>query len=84
MKDVPIGSLLIQSDAQTGEPLLLHSSLPHCIRDRKLAEEAWVFLLDAQVRTFRRSLLNVLTHAIYGYVGRLEPQLPLSWLFECY
>ena len=55
INDVPIGSLLIQSDAQTGEPLLLHLSLPQCVRDRKLAEETWVFLLDAQVCPSSRS-----------------------------
>ena len=46
------GSLLIQSDAQTGEPLLLHSMLPACIRERHKAKDTWVFLLDAQVSTF--------------------------------
>lgn len=48
--NVPIGSLLIQSEAKTGEPLLLHLSLPVCLRDRRQAENTWVFLLDAQVR----------------------------------
>lgn len=49
INDVPIGSLLIQSDAKTSEPLLLHSMLPICVRLRHLADETWVFLLDAQV-----------------------------------
>jgi uridine kinase len=47
--DVLLGSLLVQSDSKTGEPLLLHVMLPLCIRDRKEAHETWVFLLDAQV-----------------------------------
>lgn len=47
--DLPIGSMLIQSEASTGEPLLLHLQLPICIRERHLAQNAWVFLLDAQV-----------------------------------
>ncbi|THH33197.1 hypothetical protein EUX98_g984 [Antrodiella citrinella] len=54
INDVPIGSLLIQSDATTGEPILLHLALPQCVRDRRLAEEAWVFLLDAQANRHRR------------------------------
>jgi uracil phosphoribosyltransferase len=50
IRDVAIGSLLIQSDAKTGEPLLLHVLLPIRIRHRHLAKDTWVFLLDAQVR----------------------------------
>lgn len=48
--NAPMGSLLIQSDAKTAEPLLLHVMLPVCIRDRNTAKDTWVFLLDAQVR----------------------------------
>lgn len=44
-----MGSLLVQTDAHSGEPLLLHVMLPVCVRERHLAEETWVFLLDAQV-----------------------------------
>ena len=46
-----MGSLLIQSEDATGEPLLLHLMLPTCIRQRHLAERAFVFLLDAQIGT---------------------------------
>ena len=46
---VPVGSLLIQSDAQSGEPLLLHVELPICVRFRHTAEDTYVFLMDAQV-----------------------------------
>ena len=49
IRDVPVGSLLIQNEAKTGEPLLLHSLLPVCIRERHRAEKMWVFVLDAQV-----------------------------------
>ena len=49
INDVPVGSLLIQSDSMSGEPLLLQVMLPLCVRHRHLAEDAWVFLLDAQV-----------------------------------
>ena len=53
ISDAPIGSLLVQSDAKSGEPLLLHVMLPVCIRERHLAEDTWVFLLDAQVRSMQ-------------------------------
>lgn len=49
INNVPTGSLLVQSDSTTGEPLLLQVKLPLCVRQRHLAEEAYVFLLDAQV-----------------------------------
>ena len=49
VNDVPIGSLLVQTDGKTGEPMLLHAMLPKCLRLRNLAEASWVFVLDAQV-----------------------------------
>jgi len=57
--DVAIGSLLIQSDAKTGEPLLLHTLLPQCIRSRHLAKESWVFLLDAQISTSASAFMAI-------------------------
>lgn len=48
---IRIGSLLIQSDQKTGEPLLLHLMLPFCVRDRALAKDSYVLLLDAQIST---------------------------------
>ena len=51
IQDIRIGSLLIQSEDNTGEPLLLHLMLPTCIRQRHLAERSFVFLLDAQIGT---------------------------------
>src|ERR1700735_1393045 len=45
-----MGSLLVQSESKTGEPLLFHVSLPECIRARDRAANTWVFLLDAQAR----------------------------------
>ncbi|KAF7799783.1 hypothetical protein EIP86_011025 [Pleurotus ostreatoroseus] len=51
INNVPIGSLLIQSLAKDGEPLLLHSQLPVCVRERHLAQDVYVFLLDAQIGT---------------------------------
>ncbi|KAJ7494764.1 armadillo/beta-catenin/plakoglobin [Mycena galericulata] len=51
LNDVPVGSLLVQSNTSDGEPLLLHVMLPHCVRKRHMAQESWVFLLDAQIGT---------------------------------
>ncbi|OBZ72542.1 Uridine-cytidine kinase-like 1 [Grifola frondosa] len=51
INNIPMGSLLIQSDDKTGEPLLLHLLLPVCIRERHLAQDTWVLLLDAQIGT---------------------------------
>ncbi|KAK0480033.1 armadillo/beta-catenin/plakoglobin [Armillaria novae-zelandiae] len=51
INNVPIGSLLVQSDSKTGEPILLQVKLPLCIRHRDQALEAFVFLLDAQIGT---------------------------------
>jgi uridine kinase len=48
VNDVAIGSLLVQSDARTGEPLLFQAKLPNCIRQRHCVANTWVFLLDAQ------------------------------------
>lgn len=52
ISDVPIGSLLVQSDSKTGEPLLFQAKLPNCIRQRHRAVNTWVFLLDAQAGLF--------------------------------
>ncbi|KDQ56971.1 hypothetical protein JAAARDRAFT_58450 [Jaapia argillacea MUCL 33604] len=57
--DVPIGSLLVQSDSKTSEPLLLHVMLPFCIRQRHLAEKAWVFLMDAQIGTAASAFMAI-------------------------
>ena len=48
INDVAIGSLLVQSDSRTGEPLLFQVKLPDFIRERHRAVNTWVFLLDAQ------------------------------------
>ena len=50
INDVAIGSLLVQSDSKTGEPLLFQVKLPDCVRERHRAVNTWVFLLDAQAR----------------------------------
>ncbi|KAF9468053.1 armadillo/beta-catenin/plakoglobin [Collybia nuda] len=59
INDVPVGSLLVQSDAKTSEPLLLHAMLPVCVKLRHLAKESWVFLLDAQIGTAAAAFMAI-------------------------
>ena len=63
---IRIGSLLIQSNYKTGEPLLLHIKLPFCIRDRALAEDAYVLLLDAQIGTGAAAFMAIRTLLDHG------------------
>ncbi|EPQ32225.1 uncharacterized protein PFL1_00422 [Pseudozyma flocculosa PF-1] len=46
-----LGSLLIQSNEEDGEPYLYDVSLPSFVRRRSSAEKSWVLLLDAQIGT---------------------------------
>ncbi|CAE6457417.1 unnamed protein product [Rhizoctonia solani] len=59
MRDVAIGSLLIQSDPSSGEPMLLHSMLPSVVQRREESGDAWVFLLDAQIGTGAAALMAI-------------------------
>ncbi|KAJ8588445.1 P-loop containing nucleoside triphosphate hydrolase protein [Rhizopogon salebrosus TDB-379] len=66
LSDVAIGSLLVQSDARTGEPLLLHVMLPKCVRERHQAVDTWVFLLDAQIGTAAAAFMAIRTLLDHG------------------
>ncbi|KAL1706347.1 uridine kinase family-domain-containing protein [Schizophyllum commune] len=57
--DVPIGSLLVQSECLTGEPLLLHTKLPVCVRNRETAKNTYCFILDAQIGTGAAALMAI-------------------------
>ncbi|KAF5343201.1 hypothetical protein D9756_011556, partial [Leucocoprinus leucothites] len=59
IRDAPMGSLLIQSDAVTGEPMCLQVMLPMAIRFRHMAENSWVFLLDAQIGTGAAAFMSI-------------------------
>ncbi|KIJ51553.1 hypothetical protein M422DRAFT_26957 [Sphaerobolus stellatus SS14] len=59
IRDVAIGSLLIQTDPKSGEPMLLHSMLPNCVKFRHRAEKSWVFLLDAQIGTGAAAMMAI-------------------------
>ncbi|KAF9065590.1 armadillo/beta-catenin/plakoglobin [Rhodocollybia butyracea] len=59
INDVPIGTLLIQSNSQDGEPLLLDVKLPLLVRHRSSAQDTWVFLLDAQIGTGAAAFMSI-------------------------
>ncbi|KAJ1307658.1 hypothetical protein OPQ81_001751 [Rhizoctonia solani] len=59
LRDIAIGSLLIQSDPTSGEPMLLHSMLPSVVQRREASKDAWVFLLDAQIGTGAAALMAI-------------------------
>ncbi|CEQ41542.1 SPOSA6832_03254, partial [Sporobolomyces salmonicolor] len=60
VRDIPVGSVLIQSDAQTGEPLLYAVNLPACLTvSQASAAESYVLLLDSQIGTGAAALMAV-------------------------
>ncbi|KAF5327151.1 hypothetical protein D9619_004898 [Psilocybe cf. subviscida] len=59
INDVPVGSMLIQSDRKTGDPLLLHVQLPFCVRVRERARNSYVFILDAQIGTAAAAFMSI-------------------------
>ncbi|KAG7089550.1 hypothetical protein E1B28_011223 [Marasmius oreades] len=59
INDVPMGTLLIQSNETNAEPLLLHAKLPLYIRLRHVAKETYVFLLDAQIGTGAAAFMSI-------------------------
>ncbi|KIP07670.1 hypothetical protein PHLGIDRAFT_29945 [Phlebiopsis gigantea 11061_1 CR5-6] len=59
VNNVAIGSLLIQSEPKTGEPLLLHLALPQRVRERALAPQTYVFLLDAHIGTAASAFMAI-------------------------
>lgn len=60
VRDVPVGSVLIQSDVKTGEPLLYQVSLPQCLTaSLESAASSYVLLLDSQIGTGAAALMAV-------------------------
>ncbi|GAA6021657.1 hypothetical protein JCM10207_008103 [Rhodosporidiobolus poonsookiae] len=60
VRDVPVGSVLIQSDNATGEPHLYHLQLPACLTaGRDSAAKSTVLLLDSQIGTGAAALMAV-------------------------
>ncbi|KAF6757225.1 uridine/cytidine kinase [Ephemerocybe angulata] len=59
INNAPVGSLLIQSDFETGDPLLLQAMLPNYVRQRHIAEQTWVYLLDSQIGTAAAAFMAI-------------------------
>ncbi|GAA5987573.1 hypothetical protein JCM10908_002013 [Rhodotorula pacifica] len=60
VRDVPVGSVLIQSDTKTGEPLLYQVSLPAILTTSfESARKSTVLLLDSQIGTGAAALMAV-------------------------
>lgn len=57
--DIAIGSLLIQPDPSTSEPLLMHYQLPTCVRERHRARDAWVIVLGSQIGTGSTAFMTI-------------------------
>lgn len=67
IRDAPIGSMLIQSDRETGEPLLYDLRLPTCITgSHESARKTWVLLLDSQIGTGAAALMATRTLLDHG------------------
>lgn len=60
VRDIPLGSVLIQSEAGSGEPFLYQLSLPAVVTaSRASAANTWVLLLDSQIGTGAAALMAV-------------------------
>ncbi|KAK4046071.1 Uridine kinase [Microbotryomycetes sp. JL201] len=60
VRDIPLGSMLIQSDAESGEPLLYQINLPQVVTaSREGAKKSWIMLLDSQIGTGAAALMAV-------------------------
>jgi len=60
VRDIALGSVLIQSDASTGEPFLYSVNLPACLTtSSQSASESHVLLLDSQIGTGAAALMAV-------------------------
>ncbi|GAA97909.1 uncharacterized protein L969DRAFT_25645 [Mixia osmundae IAM 14324] len=59
VNDALLGSMLIQSDDATGEPLLYYVKLPRSITSPETAKEASVLLFDSQIGTGAACLMAI-------------------------
>jgi len=59
IRDAILGSLLIQQDDESGEPLLFHTKLPDRLKKRSTARETHVLLFDSQIGTAAASLMAI-------------------------
>ncbi|KAE9400192.1 armadillo/beta-catenin/plakoglobin [Gymnopus androsaceus JB14] len=87
INDVPVGTLLIQTNSKDGEPLLLHVKLPVSIRHQFSAPDTWVFLLDAQIGTGAAAFMSIrilLDHGVKQdhiiVCGAVDNEMREGWL----
>ncbi|KAK4049872.1 Uridine kinase [Microbotryomycetes sp. JL221] len=60
VRDVPLGSMLIQSDAESGEPFLYQLNLPQVVTaSTESASRTYVLLLDSTIGTGAAALMAV-------------------------
>ena len=59
LQDVILGSLLIQQDDESGEPLNFHTALPPILKKRQSASEAYVLLCDSQIGTAAACIMAI-------------------------
>jgi uridine kinase len=59
VRDVSMGSVLIQNDSHTGEPLLYDVRMPSCLKKPETARESYVFLMDSQIGTGATALMAI-------------------------
>lgn len=59
LQDVILGSLLIQQDDETGEPLLFHAALPPILKKRESASKHFVLLVDSQIGTAAACIMAI-------------------------
>ncbi|PVG04356.1 uridine kinase [Serendipita vermifera] len=59
IRDIPLGSLLIQPDPKTSEPLLMHHMLSSCVKERHRAQNAWVIVLGSQIGTGSTAFMTI-------------------------
>jgi uridine kinase len=59
VRDVSLGSVLIQNDSRTGEPLLYDVRLPENLRNRDTAKDSYVFLMDSQIGTGATAMMAI-------------------------
>lgn len=70
------GSLCIQSELATGEPLLFGVDMPERLRDQEQAKNATVLLMDSQLGSGASALMGVRVLLDHGVQGGF------SWLWE--
>lgn len=59
LQDVIIGSMLIQQDDESGEPLLFHAALPPILKKRESAGKHYVLLADSQIGTAAACIMAI-------------------------